>query len=75
MQFIIAFADILEFIHQHSNLRLLWPRMLADQARMVHLANQAKRQETARLVGRGWRRYGGFLGPGQEHPRPFFGPG
>ena len=72
MHFFIAFAGILEFSHRHRQ-RLLWPKVLANQARRVLSSDQVGRQEMARLVGLGRRRYGVFLAPDKDHPPPFFG--
>lgn len=73
MRFFIAFADILDLAQQHRTQRLNWSRVLADQAHRVLSSDQAERQEMARLVGLGWRRYGAFLAPDKDHPAPFFG--
>ena len=72
MHFFIAFAGIHEFSRQYRE-RLLWPKILADQARRVLSSDQVGRQEMARLVGLGRRRYGVFLAPDKDHPPPFFG--
>ena len=73
MHFFIAFASILEFSHGHREEPLLWPKILANQARRVLSSDQVGRQEMARLVGLGRRRYGVFLAPDKDHPPPFFG--
>ena len=73
MHFFIAFAGILEFCHRHGEQRLLWPKSLANQARRVLSSDQVGRQEMARLVGLGRRRYGVFLAPDKDHPSPLFG--
>ena len=73
MHFFIAFAGILDFSHRHREQPLLWPKTLANQARRVLSSDQVGRQEMARLVGLGRRRYGVFLAPDKDHPPPFFG--
>ena len=73
MHSFIAFAGILEFSHRNKKQLLLWPKVLANQARRVLSSDEVDRQEMARLVGLGRRRYGVFLAPDKDHPPPFFG--
>ena len=73
MHFFIAFAGIFESSHRHRQQRYLWPKILANQARRVLSSDKVGRQEMARLVGLGRRRYGVFLAPDKDHPPPLFG--
>ena len=73
MRFFIAYSDLYDFGQAVESKRLLWPKMLAEQARKVLSADQAEFQDMARLIDLGRRRYGGFLAPDKEHPRAFFG--
>ena len=73
MRFLIAFAKIINLAHQHDKQQLLWPNVLADQARKVLSLDRLRRQEVTRLVNLGWRRYGVFLAPEIDHPPALFG--
>ena len=73
MHFFVAFAGILEISHMHQKMQVLWPKVLANQARRVLSSDEVGRQEMARLIGLGRRRYGVFLAPHKDHPPPLFG--